>query len=66
MSQQVSNVLERSVEKNMLFDVREANKSQFRKCNEFIEKSAESSVYHLTDWCELIADVFGHKYYYYS
>ncbi|MCI0505899.1 MAG: FemAB family PEP-CTERM system-associated protein [Gammaproteobacteria bacterium] len=49
----------------MLFNICEADKVHFQRCNEFVRSSDCASVYHLTDWCELISDVFKHRCYYF-
>jgi len=42
-----------------------ANQAYNARCNAFVESCDMASVYHLTDWCALIQEVFGHRCEYY-
>ena len=60
-----SQAVNKALNSKEVFTVREADKLQYQQCNDFIESLEGASVYHLTDWCELIQYVFGHACYYF-
>lgn len=61
----VPSVLNKDTVSKTAFKIGEADSVQFQRCNEFVTSFDGASVYHLTDWCDLIGDVFGHRCYYF-
>lgn len=60
-----SNMVDKDSGSRTAFKVRLANETNYGACNDFVAAHEGASVYHLTDWCSLIRDVFGHTSHYY-
>ena len=64
MTDAPSQFASKGLEISRQFNVRVANKSQYRRCYDYVVSSNKASIYHLPEWCELIKQIFGHASYY--